>query len=97
MIMSSGRMQMADFKMTERPLMLPDLDENGFTPLRRWREDHGVTYQDAAEKIGVSNATYFRYEAGQHINMFKANEIVEMTHGAVRYRDLIADFNPEYA
>jgi predicted transcriptional regulator len=88
---------MADFKMTERPLNLPDLDENGHTPLRRWREDHNMSHKDAAARLGVSCATFYRYEAGHHINMFKANEIVEMTRGAIRYRDLIADFNPEYA
>jgi DNA-binding XRE family transcriptional regulator len=90
-------MVMADFKMTERPLNLPDLDEDGFTPLRRWREDHNMSHQEAARRLGVSCATFYRYEAGHHLSMWKANEIVEMTSGAIRYRDLIADFNPEYA
>lgn len=90
-------MEYATDKLTEKPIQLPALDENGFTPLRRWREDHDMTHKQAARTIGVSVATYYRYEAGFHLNLRKANEIVRMTRGAVRYRDLIADFHPEYA
>lgn len=85
------------FKMTELPLRLPDVDEHGFTALRRWRMDHDMTCRDAADRLGVALATYYRYEGGFYFNMRKANEIVRMTHGAIRYRDLVADFIPEYA
>jgi len=81
----------------ERSIQLPDVDENGFTPLRKWRESVGMDHKRAAEFIGVSVATYYRYEAGMKLNMRKANEIVHMTGGKVRYRDLVANFIPEYA
>jgi DNA-binding XRE family transcriptional regulator len=84
-------------KLTELPTILPDIDENGFTPLRRWREEHHMNHRRAAELIGVSIATYYRYEAGFSFNMKKANERVRMTRGAVRYRDLIKNFKPEYS
>jgi predicted transcriptional regulator len=88
---------MGAFRKTEAPLRLPDVDENGFTALRRWREDNHISYQTCSQRLGVSTATFYRYEAGLYINIAVANEIVRMTHGAVRYRDLIADFIPEYA
>lgn len=84
-------------KMTETPVVLPDVNEKGFTPLRRWREDHNMSHERAAEILGVSIATYYRYENGQTFNMKKANAIVRMTRGAVRYRDLVGDFLPKYA
>lgn len=90
-------MEYATDKLTEKPSKFVDVDENGFTPLRKWRELHHMNYERAAKIIGVSVATYYRYESGFNFNMKKANEIVRMTRGAVRYRDLVADFIPEYA
>jgi transcriptional regulator with XRE-family HTH domain len=90
-------MMTATDKMTEMPIELPDVDDEGFTALRRWREDSGITYQQAADMLGVSVATYYRYETGFQLNVHKANRIVRMTHGAVRYRDLVGGFIPEYA
>jgi transcriptional regulator with XRE-family HTH domain len=84
-------------KMTDMPLMLPDVDEDGHTALWRWRDMRGYSHQQVANYLGVSTATYYRYEAGMNLSMRKANVIVKLTRGAVRYRDLIADFNPEYA
>ncbi len=82
---------------TEHPIQLPPADRAGCTKLRRWREAKGYDGHQAAAYLGVSQATYYRYEAGFIFNIQKANRIVEMTHGKVRYRDLIGGFNPEYA
>ena len=95
-------MQFITDKATEKPLRLIDVDENGFTPLRRWREENKVSWRQAARILGVSVATYYRIEAtlsvqDSTIAMRYANSVVRMTHGKVRYRDLIADFIPEYA
>jgi len=83
--------------LTDKPLALPDVDDNGFTALRRWRLARHISHQQAANRLGVSVATYYRYEQGFNFNMQKANEIVRMTNGLVRYRDLIGGFIPEYA
>ena len=83
--------------LTEKPLDLPAVDGNGFTALRRWRLSHHISHERAASLVGVSIATYYRYEQGFNFNMQKANEIVRMTNGEVRYRDLIGGFIPEYA
>lgn len=84
-------------RMTELPLSLPDVDEDGHTALWRWRDKRGYSHRQVAGHLGVSTATYYRYEAGMNLCMRKANVIVQLTNGDVRYRDLIADFNPEYA
>ena len=84
-------------KLTERPLYLPKVDEHGNTALRRWRLKRKMSYIEAAERIGVSKATYYRYESGEYLTIGKANEIVLMTRGEIRYRDLIGNFNPEFA
>ena len=84
-------------RLTDKPENLPDIDVNGNTALRRWRASTGMNHKQAARRIGVSVATYYRYEAGMQLNMRKANEIVHMTGGKVRYRDLVANFIPEYA
>ena len=90
-------MKYATSRLTETPLNLLDVDADGFTPLRRWRESSGLTHVQVAERVGVSIATYYRYEHGFNFNMKKANRIVQMTRGAIRYRDLIKDFNPDFA
>ena len=83
--------------LTEAPLLLPDTDSKGRTALRRWREDRNLDHHQAAARLGVSVATYYRYEAGGVFNIRKANAIVSMTRGKVRYRDLNGGFKPEYA
>ena len=83
--------------LVERSCNIPDTDTKGHTPLRQWRLSRKMSHKQAASFIGVSVATYYRYEGGFSLNMRKANEIVAMTRGKVRYRDLIADFKPEYA
>jgi hypothetical protein len=88
---------MASKPLTEQPLRLPAVDEDGHTALHRWRIAHRMSYKRAAEIIGVSVPTFYRYEAGFNFNMRKANEIVRMTKGEIRYRDLIGNFHPEYA
>ena len=86
-----------DQRAIERPMQLPDVDRAGCTALRRWREKRGYNQNRMARMLGVSVATYYRYEAGNILNIQRANAIVEATHGAVRYRDLIGGFKPEYA
>jgi len=71
-------------KMTELPIRLPDVDEKGFTALRRRREEHHMSHHDAADRLGVSIATYYRYESGFHFNMKKANEIVRKQNKNLR-------------
>lgn len=81
----------------EKPRQLPDINSSGRTALRQWRHDKGWHPTRAARELGVSVPTYYRYEDGYSFNILKANEIVKMTKGKVRYRDLIANFVPEYA
>jgi hypothetical protein len=83
--------------LTEQPLRLPEADAEGHTAMYRWRIKSGKTVKQAAEYLGISVATLYRYEAGYTLNMRKANEIVRMTGGAVRYRDMIGNFHPEFA
>ena len=86
-----------EFIATEKPLILPDVNEEGNTVLKQWRLDNDITYKQAASRIGVSVATYFRYESGNMLYIHKCNEIVQMTRGKVRYRDLVGGFKPEYS
>ena len=83
--------------LTIRPIDLPDVDRAGYTSMARWRHRHSMTSKRAAEYLGVSVATYYRYEAGFRVNMNKANAIVRLTNGEVRYRDIVGNFIPEYA
>jgi len=79
------------------PLELANLDGGGRSPMWHWRTESGRTAKHAAAVFGVSIATYYRYEEGQPLSIRKANLIVAATRGRVRYRDLIANFKPEYA
>lgn len=84
---------------TEAPLRLPDVDENGHTALRRWRLERGITHDAAADMLGVSVATYYRYESGMVVipKLRLVNQICEMSKGQIRYRDLLPDFREEFA
>ena len=83
-------------KLIDQPLILPDVNEHGLTALRQWRLDQGITSAALASKLEISVATLYRYESGM-MDITRANNIVKLTRGAVRYRDLIGGFKPEYA
>jgi hypothetical protein len=78
-------------------LHLPDINDNGHTPLRQWRYDNDLTPKDVSAQLGCSIASLFRYEVGEALTIPTANRIVQLTHGKVRYRDLLGGFRPEYA
>ena len=65
--------------------------------LRQWRESRNMLQIDVARKLNVGCATYRRYENGRPPPLDMANEIVAMTRGKVRYRDMYWNFHPEYA
>jgi len=84
---------------TELPAAFPPVDENGDTAIKRWREQRGYDCKQAAALLGMSLATFYRYQAGTFgaAGLHKATVIVQITNGKVRYRDLIEGFKPEYA
>lgn len=84
-------------KLTDQPLHLPDINNQGNTALRQWRHDRGYNPPCLAAQLGISVATLCRYETSGLMSIAKANDIVKLTRGAVRYRDLIGGFKPEYA
>ncbi len=85
-------------RLKDKPLILPDLNGQGHTALRQWRLDKGYTGAYVAELLEISPATLYRYEDNSyHLPIAKANEIVKLTRGAVRYRDLVGGFVPAYA
>lgn len=65
--------------------------------LKRWRLERRLNAAEAGQLFDVSQATYYRLEAGQPPTLDIANKIVRITHGAIKYRDLWPGFNPSYA
>jgi len=66
--------------------------------LREWRKDQGISHEDVCGILHISIATLYRIEAGiTQPRIDRCNDIVSMTHGKIRYRDLIPNFKPEYA
>jgi DNA-binding XRE family transcriptional regulator len=65
--------------------------------LRRWRMKHGVDQLAACKLLGVSTPTLYRIEGGYVPPIHLANKIVNITRGAIRYRDIYRSFRPEYA
>jgi len=84
-------------RLMERPLYLASLGADGMTALRRYRAERKLSAKQLADVLGVSIATLYRYEQGELFDISKANEIVRITRGKVRYRDLIGGFKLEYA
>lgn len=82
--------------MMPRGPLLEQHDWDG-TPLRRWRMEQGLEAAQAAKRLGVSLASYYRFESGYVPRVEIANRIVAMTRGDVRYRDIYRTFLPEYA
>lgn len=82
---------------TDLPMLLPPADKAGHTALRRWRDNLNWTGTEAAIHFEVSPATYYRYENGTNVTLRKANMIIQRTSGQLRYRDILTDYNPEYA
>ena len=66
--------------------------------LRKWRKEQGISPEDVCGILNISIATLYRIEAGiTHLGTNRCNDIVNMTHGKIRYRDLIPNFIPKYA
>ena len=53
--------------------------------LKCWREKAEITQTEAAKRLGVSQATYCDYEAGNKVpRMDKAEDMERLTEGAVK-------------
>jgi len=56
--------------------------------LRDWREQEGITQQDAAERLGCSYGAYIKYEYGQRFpRPVTMKQIIAVTNGKVGYDD----------
>lgn len=81
--------------MGDRLMTLPDLNEQGNTPLRQYRADRRMTHREFAEMLGVSQATLYRYEETGIRNMTIANEVIQRSGGKLNYAMLMPEFKQE--
>ena len=65
--------------------------------LRAWREKQGLSVRHVAAEIGVSPQSLYAIEKSRVPRLDTAHRIVNMTHGAIRYRDIYYGMIPEYA
>lgn len=91
------RRERSRYQIGERLMTLPDLNEQGMTPLRQYRADRRMTHIEFAEMLGISAATLYRYEETGIRNLSIANEVIQRSGGKLSYSQLLPDFREEYA
>ncbi len=85
---------MSQNRTRKRNVIFPNTDNRS---LRAWRIRNDLDPADIASRLNVSVPSYYRYETGYPPPPDMATDIVTLTHGAVRYRDLWSFFEPRYA
>jgi len=76
----------------DRLMTLPDLNEQGMTPLRQYRADRRMHSKPFAEMLGISVATLYRYEESGIRKLSIANDVIQRSGGKLRYSDLMPEF-----